>query len=210
VPDVYEVPLPLSFRLAGVVAVGTSPLRKVVPFDHEVVGTSLTAATAPAGAALIADILHGPAGAAGGALTSLWATSGNAGRPQIAAGSNDQAPAAATNTTVMAQGTNPPGYTGTTTRNYLESPYLVRPDVSASTTQQAGSGAAAGGNVGEPFNEGPSTDVVQGQTETGMRPASANMAFQGAAGDVYQLAIVQVGSTTAGSDLELILWILPR
>lgn len=211
-PDVYEVPLPFSFHLAGAVAVGTTSLRKVIPFDHQVLGISATVNTAPTGAGLILDLLHGPYNTAASALTTLWPTSGNAGRPQIAAGAFDVAPKAPSTTTVTAQGTNPPGYTGTTTVNYNESPYLVRPDTPAAT---AGFGAAAatptgGNNPGEPFNEtGVSTGLVQGITETGMAPGSPNRAFSGSAGDVYQLAVVQVGATVAGSDLEFILYLLP-
>lgn len=207
-PDVYEVPVPLSFHITGVLAVGTSVLRKIVPFDHEVVGAAVTLNTGPVGADAIFDILHGANGVTGGSLASIWptnnGTSGNPdNRPRVKAGANDQAAIASTTTTVAPQGTDPAlsgQSTGvsTTYTNYNESPFLAKADPSPA-------GAGFAGN--QPVNESNQTSVLG---TPGVPQAPANRGFIGKAGDAYVLSVVEVGSTTAGSDAELILWLLVR
>lgn len=210
-PGLNQVPVLTSWRISGALAAGATVQRKLIPFDHEVVGAAITASTAPVGADLIVDILHGANGAAAGALASIWHTNNGANgnpdnRPRLVAGNLDQAARPAGSTTVRPEGTDPAlsgQSTGVSTTyvNYDELPFLSVPDANP-----AGYGFA--GN--QPVNEGQNPVQINPQESGGpqQQSAPANVGFRGKAGDVYVPSIVQVGSTTPGSDLEIILLLM--
>lgn len=231
-PDLYSAPLPLSFHLAGALAatgagVAAGNIRKVIPFPYQIIGAVASVNTAPTGANLIFDVLVAPHGTAPGSANfkSIWAinngTNGNPDhRPTIVAGAFDMAPVAASTYTVAPQGTDPTlqsGQQASTTYNTPDTlPFLARPD--ANQTSSMGFGAAAGGNVGEPFNMGQSGAPVnlEGTSNTtaniesggpGQAPEAANATYTGSPGDVVVVQVVQVGSTVAGSDAELTLFL---
>lgn len=159
-------------------------------------GTAVTALTASASSLT------------GSTPTAVITHSGVDNRPTIVAASYDQAPIAAGTTTVAPEGTDPDlsGQTtgvSTTYPNYDGFDYLARPDANSTAAQFGSTGPL---NTGNP-------SVVVNSTEGGTlnQPlAPLNSGYLGHAGDALQLAVRQVGSGTAGSDVSVIALIIQR
>jgi len=195
VPGIYSQMLPFHAVVAGALTVSTSPQRLLVPFPYEVVGVSASVNTAPTGASIIVDVLAGANQSAPGSLTSIFA--GNTAlRPTILAGTYDNV---STDTPFAGDPTVPLN----TVVDPNEKNYLAKPQAASTTT----------------FSGNQPVDNTQPQTITvnAVETGSANQyqmgeseGYLGNAGDLLQVGILQIGSTVAGADLAVIIWVLER
>ena len=187
--------IPFHFTVPGALAVGTTAKRLMVPFPYEIEGVTASVNTAPTGAALILDVLGGPNGTAPGALTSVFSVN-TANRPQIAVGAYDLAGVSAPFQPTIALDT---------AVEPSELNYLARPTAPAVTT------FAGNSPVNMNPNEPQTVSVNAIETGSSNQPLEAsNVRWSGKAGDVLQLAVTQVGSVVAGSDLIAIVWVVEK
>lgn len=197
-PGVYSEMHPYDFFVAGNLAVGAQPTRVTVPYAFEIEGVSASVATPAASQPIIVDVLYGPNGTAPGSLTSIFSVDTSK-RPTIAAGAYDNAPVT---------GPDQPAVAGDTATEPSFTQYLARPTAPASTT--------FAGN--QPVNTGnnPVTLDINASTPTfesggpNQPSAAANTRWSGAAGGVLQLSLAQVGVTTTGANLSVIVWVLQK
>lgn len=222
-PDVYSERVALEFHIPGALTDGAATLRRLVPFDFQVIGATASVGTAPVGSNLIFDVVYGPLNTATASLASMWPTNnGSSGapdnRPTIVAGNLDQIAIPASTYTVAPEGTDPAlqGQTtgvSTTYTNPESYPYLAKPDPNFPVAQFAGN---------QPVFENPYSPIsITGETGTtgtnveNVETAGANQmpstdpAFVAPAGTVLDVKVIQVGSTTAGSDATVTVYIVP-
>lgn len=191
-PGLYSQMIPFHFNVAGALTVATTAKRIVVPFDFEIEGVSASVTTAPTGANLIVDLLYGPNGTAAGSLTSVFSVDTTK-RPTIVAGSFD-------NQTTT--GPNQPTVTGDTAAEPSHTTYLARPTAPSSTSFSGNQPAN---------NTQPASVQPAGQPASANQPQEApNVRWSGNAGSVLQLAVTQVGTTVAGSDLTAVVWVVEK
>lgn len=194
-PGQYSQMIPLHFTVPGALAAGTTARRIVVPFAYEIEGVSASVNTAPTGASLILDLLAGPNGEAPASLTSVFSVDTTK-RPTIAAAAFDNTSATGPDQPAVPLDT-------VTERSYTQ--YLASPTAEANTRFAGNQPVNMGSNQ-------PQTVQVNA-TEAGSanQPNEApNARWSGNAGDALQLAVVQVGSTVAGSDLLAIVWVVEK
>jgi hypothetical protein len=195
VPGLYSGLIPFHFAVPGALTVATTAKRLVVPFAYEIEGVSASVNTSPAGSALILDLLAGPNGTAPGSLASVFAVDTTK-RPQIAAGAFDNTPVS---------GPDQPAVTGDRATEPSYTQYLARPTAPATTT------FAGNQPVNMQPNQPQSVQVNPTEPGSANQPNEApNVRWSGNAGDALQLAVVQVGSGTAGSDLSVIVWVVEK
>ena len=191
-PGQYSQMIPLTLSLPGALAAGATTKRVIVPFPYEIAGVSASVNTAPAGADLILDVLAGPNNTAAGNLASVYKTAAN--RPTIKAGSLDMAATSAP---------FDPTYADNTATEPNEPSYLAKPDPTSTAT--------FAGN--QPVTETQPGTVAVNTTEPGSSnqdQVPANRGYVGSAGDALHLSVAQVGSTTAGSDATVVVWLIER
>lgn len=192
-PGQYSQMIPFHFAVPGALAVGTTTKRLIVPFAYEIEGVTASVNTAPTGANLILDLLAGANDTAPGSLASVFSVDTTK-RPTIVAGAFDNQ-----STTGPAQ----PAVAGDTATEPSYTQYLARP-TAESTTRFAGN---------QPVDNTQPATVAVNPTEAGSAnqpQAASNVRWSGNAGDALQLAVTQVGSTVAGSDLIAVVWVVER
>lgn len=190
----YNSPILVSFEIPGAIAASNNPTKRlIIPFAFELAGVTISANTAPTGAALIVDILSGNNGQTGlvAPTNSVFKTQAN--RPTLAIGANDQA------------GVSAPfnlAFSGDTAVEPNELSFLAKPDPTSTST--------FAGN--QPVNTtAPPVLVNSTEGATQNQPQSAaNRGFIGVAGSVLAVAVPQVGSVVAGADLQVMLYIIQR
>jgi hypothetical protein len=186
--------IPFHFSLPGALAAGTSVKRLIVPFAYEIEGVTASVNTAPAGGPTLFDVLAGANGTAPGALVSVF-TLNAAGRPSIAAGAYDNAPAS---------GPDQPAVTGDRATEPSYTQYLARPQAPAQS-QFAGNQP-----VNMQSNQPQSVQVNPTEAGTPNQPnESPNTRWGGNAGDALQVAVVAgPGNTGLGSDATVVVWVV--
>jgi hypothetical protein len=141
----------------------------------------------------------------GTAPTITITKTGTDNRPRVKAGNYDQAAIAAGTTTVAPMGTDPPlsggGLVSTTTTNYDEIQFLAKPDANNATSAPFG----FAGN--SPIQEGNQQNVLG---TPGVPQAPQPPVYSANAGDALNISVLQVGSTVAGSDLHVMVFVTRR
>jgi len=217
-PDFYSERLAFDFSLSGTLAVAAFSTRRIVPFDFTVFGATASVGTAPTGASLIFDVVVGPAQTADGGLVTLWPKNPS-NRPTILAGNLDQAAIAASTFQVAPEGTDPDlqgQTTGVSTTYQTPNPYpwLAKPD---NNQDSPTSPVGFGGNT--PFYEPGVDSPVDLSTNLGADVEAAGAAqapealtsyYVGTAGSVLNVTVLQVGSTVAGANALVTVYIQPN
>lgn len=193
-PDTFSSPVLLEFSIPGEVEEGLYPVRKLVPFDHDVVGVTVTVNT-PAEDDAIFDVVYGPADTEPEELVSMWPKNNGEddypdNRPTIPSGSYDQAPIEAGSTTVTPVGTDL-GVSSTYV-NYNQLPYVAKPDPQPAQPEFEGNQPVSGGAPSE----------VLGTPNPPQ--ASSHPVFSQPAGTAYSVNVI----AASGEDATVTLWII--
>lgn len=223
--DTFIAPDCQQVFVSGAQTAGLIPQRVLLPYPCAVVGVQISLATAPTGANFIIDVLHGPSQVVFNttlpiltsfAYQSLWsinnvvaagppATVDN--RPTIVAGNYDQLARTVTSTTRQSLGI--PSIPITTTP-YNEQPWLSIPDPNATAAITFEGTSPVYETEESPVqlesdSDGTNTAFTGGANYPQQAP-NANYGFTCLAGDVLAVVVRQVGSTVAGSGLNVEIW----
>jgi hypothetical protein len=215
--DTFIAPEVLTVYVSGALTAETVPQRLLLPYPCSVIGVQISVTVAPTGANIICDVLHGAAQIAPGSMTSLWwlnnvvatgppATVDN--RPTIVVSTFDQAARTVSAVTVQSKGI--PSVPITTTA-YNEMPWLAIPDpntTGATTFEGAQPVFETEENPVELESDNDGTDTAfTGGANWPQEAANAQYGYTCLAGDVLVPKITQIGSTVAGSNLTMEIWV---